>query len=348
MSTTIPSLPDDLLLSFLARVSSQYYPNLSLVSKRFRSLIASPELYQTRSFLGLTESFLYVCLRFPPDPNPRLFTLKKTSSANLLVPIPVPNSPPAHWSGHVAVGHNIYNIGGLIENVPSSRVSILDCRSNTWREALSMRVERFAPSASVVDGKIYVAGGNKDGEYPIEVFDAKSQIWDHVPNPCLKIQTCFSKSACIEGKFHLMCGSKSLAYDPKEGRWDLVEQELGQSWSWFSNCVIDNVLYCYDNGAFQWYDTKVRLWKKMEGLVGLPKFDQHTPVKMADYGGKMAVLWDEIVPSMGYKNKMIRCAVILLKRLSKSEKILGQVEWCDVILAVPRSNQFEYAIGVTF
>ncbi|KAL9286469.1 putative F-box domain, kelch-type beta propeller, F-box-like domain superfamily [Arabidopsis thaliana] len=58
----LSSLPDDLLLNCLARVSRLYYPILSLVSKRFSSLVASPELYKIRKLLGQTESCLYVCL----------------------------------------------------------------------------------------------------------------------------------------------------------------------------------------------------------------------------------------------------------------------------------------------
>ncbi|CAL9232526.1 unnamed protein product, partial [Arabidopsis halleri] len=58
----LPYLPDDLLLNCLARVSRLYYPILSLVSKRFRSLVASPELYEIRKLLGRTENCLYVCL----------------------------------------------------------------------------------------------------------------------------------------------------------------------------------------------------------------------------------------------------------------------------------------------
>ncbi|EOA14219.1 hypothetical protein CARUB_v10027374mg [Capsella rubella] len=70
-----PSLPDDLIVSILARVSRSYHTKLSLVSKSFRSILASPELYQTRTLLGRTETFLYVCLRFPDEANPRWFTL---------------------------------------------------------------------------------------------------------------------------------------------------------------------------------------------------------------------------------------------------------------------------------
>ncbi|CAH8321983.1 unnamed protein product [Eruca vesicaria subsp. sativa] len=46
----------------VSQLSRMYYPTLSLVSKSFRSLVSSPELYKTRS-LKLFESCLYVCLQ---------------------------------------------------------------------------------------------------------------------------------------------------------------------------------------------------------------------------------------------------------------------------------------------
>ncbi|CAL9226125.1 unnamed protein product [Arabidopsis halleri] len=61
----MPYLPDDLLLNCLARVSRLYYPTLSLVSKRFCSLLASTELYETRRLLGSTESCPYFCIKSP-------------------------------------------------------------------------------------------------------------------------------------------------------------------------------------------------------------------------------------------------------------------------------------------
>ncbi|CAA7055277.1 unnamed protein product [Microthlaspi erraticum] len=119
-STSISSLPDDLLLSCFARISRLHYPALSLVSKSFRSHLDSPELYEIRSLLGSAESCLYVCLYFYPDPNTRWFTLcrkpnrkkGKNSSGNILIPVSFPKSPLAHWKGVVAVGSSIYVIGG--------------------------------------------------------------------------------------------------------------------------------------------------------------------------------------------------------------------------------------------
>ncbi|CAH8254708.1 unnamed protein product [Arabidopsis lyrata] len=354
-STPNPSLPDDLLITCLSRVSKLYYPTLSLVSKSFRSLLASPELYEARSLLRRTESCLYVCLRF--DDNPRWFTLCRKpdrtltkSSGNLLVPITSPQSHPAYLSGKV-VGYNIYNIGRSIKTLASSSVSLLDCRSHTWREAPSLQVKMKYPCASVFDGKIYVVEGFVENvsefSKSMEVFDTKTQIWDHVPIPYQdgdEYSGWLTKSTCVEGKVYLTIGRKVLAYDPKEGRWDLVEQEMGDGWRWYCNCAVENVLYCYNEGALKWYDNKVRLWKQIKVLGGLPEFASSSRVKLADYGGKMAVLWDKY--ELDSEDQMIWCAVIALERHNDGE-IWGKVEWCDAVLTVPRSTIFEYALSVT-
>ncbi|CAH8254711.1 unnamed protein product [Arabidopsis lyrata] len=357
-STPNPSLPDDVLITCLARVSKLYYPTLSLVSKSFRSLLASPELYKARSLLRRTESCLYVCLHFPTEANARWFTLcrkpdrtlvnhKKSSSGNILVPIPSSQSTSTpHWSGHAAVGSNIYHIGGGF--MRSSNVSVLDCRSHMWREAPSLKVKRMLyPSASVIDGKIYVAGGlvqkKSESSESMEVFDTKTQIWNYVLIPYLEeLRGLLTKSICIEGKLYLRIGTKVLAYDPEEGRW---EQEVGKTCKWFSNCVIENVLYCYIQGVLKWYDIKVRLWKQVHGLRGLPhEFSTSLIVKLADYSGKMAVFWDKSEPLSG--EKMVWCAVVALERHNNGD-IWGMVEWCDAVLIVPKLTHFENALAVT-
>ncbi|CAH8273847.1 unnamed protein product [Arabidopsis lyrata] len=365
-TTPNPSLPDDLVLSCLARVSRLDYTTLSLVSKSFRSLVASPELYKIRSSLGRTEGCLYVCLQEKDsDPNPRWFTLcrkpnrtltnditdkkrKKKSSGYALAAIPVLYSRPAHWSGLVAVGSNIYNIGGPTDKEHSSIVSILDCQSHTWGEAPSMRVERRYPAANVLDGKIYVTGGCKDCSNPsnwMEVFDPKTQTWEPVSSPGAEIGGCsMHKSAVVEGEI-LFANSHGLIYQPKEGRWKRMEWDMDIGWVWYSYCVVEDVLYYYYKGDFKWYDTKARLWRNLKGVKGLPRFAR-CGGKMVDYGGKMAVFWDKIVTSDGCKNKMILCAVIALERRN-SEEIWGKVEWHDAVLTVPISYDVVYALSPT-
>ncbi|CAH8273116.1 unnamed protein product [Arabidopsis lyrata] len=357
----IPLLPDDVLVSCLARVSRLHYGTLSLVSKSFRSLIASPELYKTRSLLGRTESCLYVCLRFPPERNQRWFTLSlkpnnrtvannNKSSCNLLVPVPTSNYPHAQDLGLVAVGSNIYNFGG---SGPSS-VSILDCQTHTWHEAPSMRVKQYYPHANVVDGKIYVAGRCIDLESSnwMEVFDPKTQTWEPLLLAPLERRRCtysISKSVVIEGGIYMIGGDIGVVYKPREGKWEEIRslEELGCLG--VSYCVIGNVLYCYGsrNGII-WYDFKIRKWMNIKGLEDLPKLvNCDCVVRSVEYGGKIAILWNKYLRSgSGYNNKMIWCAVISLERRN-SKEIWGKVEWVDEVLTVPVSCETVFALSAT-
>ncbi|ESQ56422.1 hypothetical protein EUTSA_v10025597mg [Eutrema salsugineum] len=334
-STPNLSLPDDLLLSCFARVSKLYHPYLFLVSKSLRSLLASPDLYKTRALLNRTESCLYVCLRFLPDPNPnpRWFTLsrrpnrtlttkKKKPSDHLLVPFTSPHYTPLR-SSYVAVGSDIYEIGGLINGVPSARVSILNCRSNTWHKAPNMEVAREHPHAIAIDEKILVKGGLRlqDSNLPkwIEVFDPKTQTWMIVP----------------------------FLSDSKDWK---SPDGAGMAWQSASSCVIDDVSYNYCEGLFKWFDEKVREWRILKGMEGLPKYlfgrnNTSSHVQLVDYGGKMAVLWDRHDSSSKSQGRVIWCAEISLERCN-SEEISGTVEWSEAVLKAS-SFAFVHVLAAT-
>ncbi|XP_010468082.1 PREDICTED: F-box/kelch-repeat protein At5g51250-like [Camelina sativa] len=362
------SLPDDLVLIIVARVSVLYYPILSLVSKSFRSLLASPELYKVRSLLGQTESCLYVCLKMKPYKTPTWFTLcrkpeptltsskeKRSGGHHVLATVPMNHSPDVRFSSLVAVGSDIYNIGvpqgRLKASSSSSCVSVLDCRTHTWREAPSLPVELFTVSAGVLDGKIYVVGKSPDGrkrKNSFQVLDIKTQVWDSAVIPPLIKSSHFDNTACIDGKFNVVTYAKVVAYDPKEGRWDPGFVPISRHMHSDSYCVIDNVLYCAADGGLRWYDSQsqVRQWRDLKGLVGLSRFSPDDQVRLADYGGKMAVMWGVEVPcSSGYPT-IICCAVISLERLN-SCKIFGKVEWVDRVFTVFGPFTFVKVIAAT-
>ncbi|CAH8259939.1 unnamed protein product [Arabidopsis lyrata] len=364
-----PSLPDDLLLSIVARVSRLYYPTLSLVSKSFRSLLASPELYKARSLSGHTESCLYVCLQCcpgyrwftlcrKPDQTLSNYTTKKKSSGYVLATVPIPSFQKGSFSSLVAVGSDIYNIGGSNYHGPSYSVSILDCRSHTWREAPRLRVEQLCLSASVLDRKIYVAGCYNDSDSNslknfLEVFDTKTQIWDTEPIACSgRIDNfLYSKSTCIDGKFHVVTEREGvIAYDSKKGRWDRTGQSLYYLIYSNSFCEIENVLYFVSDGEFMWYDTELKMWRDMEGLVGrLSRLPPDVSVRLADNSGKLAVLWEEEdLPYCrpGFTGmKKIWCAEIALEK--RKSKILGKIEWFDHVLTVPAENDLVKVLAAT-
>ncbi|XP_009147694.1 F-box/kelch-repeat protein At5g39560-like [Brassica rapa] len=104
-----------------------------------------------------------------------------------LVPI-----PSCHHLQHVpyfstvAVGSDIYLIGGPYKGPLSSRVRIFDCRSHTWRDGPNMLVAREAAhGATEFRGNWFLAN----------VF---------------------------RGKIYVIAEEENFAYDPKEGTWEVV------------------------------------------------------------------------------------------------------------------------------
>ncbi|XP_010444917.2 PREDICTED: putative F-box/kelch-repeat protein At4g11750 [Camelina sativa] len=369
-------LPNDLLFNCLARVSRLYYPTLSLVCKRFRSLLASLELYETRTLLGFTESCLYVGLPFSHEIQPRWFTLsrrpiqvttnlkptrwfapcfgpfltnkdkKKSSHQNRLVLVQSRNSPCLD-NGLAAVSCNFYLVSDS-----SSKVMFMDCRSHTWHESSSsMRVARLNPKVTVLDGKIYVVGGTrccKSSDW-IECFDPKTHIWEHVPSPGADIckMNYLFKSLALDGKLYIYADlSRFVVYKPKENRWDrlgLQDVPWG-GWALRPSCVIDNVLYGYGwSRKLRWYDMEGKCLRDIKGLRKLPKLPiPYYKVRLLNYGGKIAVWWEKNVR----KEKMIWCVEIALEKRNKHE-IYGKVEWCDVVLTVPISCDLLNSFVVT-
>ncbi|CAA7033620.1 unnamed protein product [Microthlaspi erraticum] len=361
-SSPFLSLPYDLLLDCVARVSRLYYPTLSLVCKRFRSLLASPELYKARSLSGNTERCLYVCIRRhsidsrwytlwrKPDKTLNKDDTKSKPTDYALARVPFPESTQSSFEGLVAVGSSIYQIA---QSAGNYSVSVLDCRSHTCREAPSYPVKLWTRSASVVDQKIYVPGrvpSFVDGDSVCNMFhvlDTETQVWDPLPPPripCKGGKYSVFGTACIDGKFHAMTSSDvDAAYNSKEGRWDVFSSGMSDYMIDDSYCVIGNVLYSASRGKFRWYDREVHEWRGLNGLVGLPKLGHEHEIRLADYGGNMVVFWNQYL----YRMSKIWCAEVSLERRRESCGIWGKVEWLDQVGILPAEVDLIKVLALT-
>ncbi|KAG2240480.1 hypothetical protein Bca52824_090622 [Brassica carinata] len=267
-------------------------------------------------------------------------TITDGSSGLLLIPISSPDVRHEPSSSVVAVGSNIYKMGGHTPS--SSEVSVLDCRFNTWH----------------IDGKIYVAGGCEDlnSVNCVEVFDPKTQTWASVTNPGVETQLPRSelKSFGLGGKYYLF-GDKRVVYDPKEASWnpiglgmdmhpvamamgldmdEAMDMEMDMngvaSAVLYLHWVIGDVLFLWNERELRWYDSKTSSWKKLRGVEDFPDFEGD--FKMVDVGGKMVVLWKVFGRHDEHgEERSIRCAEIALERRDGDEMWVN-VEWWDVVL----------------
>nr|VDC88552.1 unnamed protein product [Brassica oleracea] len=171
----IPSLPEDVIIDILARVSRWEYPTLSLVSKQFRSLVVLPELYAKRSLLGCTQHCLYIVLYEGENNLYRWYILCRKANGNRSL-VRIPSLPPlTSGESSVAVGSKIYVFGS---GIAKTSAYCIDCRSHTVQPLPSMPVPISYTMAGIIKEKIYVMDYVEDCKNIIMLFNTKTHMWD--------------------------------------------------------------------------------------------------------------------------------------------------------------------------
>ncbi|XP_010497340.1 PREDICTED: F-box/kelch-repeat protein At4g38940-like, partial [Camelina sativa] len=271
----ITSLPHDIIVDILAHVSRWDYPTLSLVSKYFRSLVSSSELYARRSLLGYTEACIYSVL-FNNDTGNQLYVLRSrrlkgnNTSSSFVRIASLPRIP--FQASYVSVGREIYVLSGFSRSNSYS----IDCRSHTVQpfseNPHGPKARRFV---DVIDKKIFVMGLCDEHDETnlmkvMLVFNTETQTWEPemTTKPSLELSRFWCECAVIADKMYVRdCSSKeSFVYEPKEDRWEL--DEVLNSYNWYRGCVLDDVLYYYDpfENKLRAYDSKQKCWKVVKGL----------------------------------------------------------------------------------
>ncbi|WZZ81192.1 hypothetical protein YC2023_101764 [Brassica napus] len=283
-------------------------------------------------------SSLYVC--FQEEYNDTSFhwlTLcptEETSSTTTeyefpLLPNPTPFPSHKYGTSTVAVGLNIFFIGR--SRRASSDVWILDTRSGNMTQGPSMSLPRNVEEAAVgvIDGKIYVIGGEGyQEEIQVEVFDPKSETWElaGLENVC-KIPRC---SASVERKVYMVEYEKTSVYNPRECEGERLVKMVSERLSERGRketvpdtvervCVVEDVLFaCFKRLGVLWFDTK----------------------------GKLVVLymWGECKVD-DTVTKSVRCKLVSVHRAG--DRICGTIDWSGVVGTVPSSFCFLHCLAVS-
>ncbi|CAH2060015.1 unnamed protein product [Thlaspi arvense] len=250
------SLHEDIIIDILARVSRYNYPTLSLVSKHFRSLVASPEIYARRSLLGCTKHCLYVLLYNSKISDDRWYILRNRR----LILIPSLPAMPYGAVSLVGVGSTIY-VFGRINNLTMSALAI-DCISHTSKPLTSIPAPMCNTIADIIDGKIYVIGNNYfDARWKkvMVVFNTETQKWEEPRVIKAGIDYNYGCVAMADTLYR-RDDDNSFVYAPKENKWEIDEMLNLKDWE--NACVVDDVLYYFDcsENNLRKYDPKKRCW----------------------------------------------------------------------------------------
>ncbi|CAH8282220.1 unnamed protein product [Eruca vesicaria subsp. sativa] len=328
------SLPHDIIVNILARVSRSEYPKLSLVSKHFRSILTSREIYATRSSLGCTEHCLYVVLFNLKTKENRCYILLRTTTSSHHRLVLVPSLPALPYgpypSSFASAGSKIYVFADI--NDSNTTLSI-DCESHTVQTLPSIMPERLSyTNADVIDGRVYVIGRlSKDlDKMKVVVFNTETQTWEpEMTRSEVEAGDMYHGSVVMGDKMYTKDFDSSYVYEPKERKWET--DEVMNSKEWRYGCVVDDVLYYYEceEGEvkeLRAFDGKERCWRVVKGLEGLLRETRSSLwAHTESYGGKLALFF----PKGGEgRRSEIWCAGISVERRQGGE-IWGKVEWCN-------------------
>ncbi|CAH8313347.1 unnamed protein product [Eruca vesicaria subsp. sativa] len=349
----LTSFPEDIVVDILARVPRHDYPALSLVSKQFRSLVTSHEIYSRRSLLRCTENCIYVIIRSRKASNDRLYILRrKADGSHCLVHISSLLDFPKGES-FVTVGSMIYGFGGRDDNETLTllRAFSIDCRSHTVKPLPNMPIPMTNTVAAFLDGKVYVFGKCSMKSQSVVVFNIETQMWEPV---VIKPDTTTPPPRMIWGegwmrvmanKIYMKYNGNMLVYVPKESKWE-TDDVLSSKYYDGSACVLDDVMYYYDSfeKCLNRYDPKERRWGVVKGLDELLAEMAHQYLTMSVPFGRNLVLFFIKEKEKCEATAKIWCAEISLGR-HQGDEVWGKVEWCSQVV-VAETMYFLRPIGV--
>jgi hypothetical protein len=130
----------------------------------------------------------------------------------------------------VAIGPRIYAFGGFdAASQAMDFAAVLDTRSGEWRDLPALPHARYAHTATLYDGKVYVIGGRDlDGEIDdVDVFDPRSETWETLDTPMPKRRARDSHKTVATPQGLVVAGGQSDfedsalvdLFDPATGRW---------------------------------------------------------------------------------------------------------------------------------
>ena len=137
------------------------------------------------------------------------------------------------WMPAVELDGKIYVIGGALDKTTvTDKMYVYDPATDTWDDTrAALPIGRFAHSAEVVNGKIYVMGGASgvpaDALEDIQVYDPHTDTWQNAGN--MPIRRAAFGSCVIDNKIYLIGGELEeytenviddvSVYDPATGNW---------------------------------------------------------------------------------------------------------------------------------
>ncbi|KAM7525003.1 hypothetical protein LguiA_014905 [Lonicera macranthoides] len=278
----IPGLPDDIALSCLLRLPIESHSSCRTVCKRWYQLLGSKERFFTRrKEFGFHDPWLFVFAFHKCTGKIQWHVLNLTHFSWHTIPsMPCKEKVCPLGFRVVSLPNNgtLFVCGGVVSDVdcPLNLVLKYEIQKNRWTVMKKMMTPRSFFASGVIDGMIYVAGGNSTDLFELnsaEVMDPVNGIWHPIANMGTNMasydaQVLNGKLLVTEGWFWpFYVVPRGQIYDPMTNNWENMAPGLREGWTGSSVVIFGRLFVVSEHERIKLkvYDTSTDSWELVEG-----------------------------------------------------------------------------------
>ncbi|XP_059665597.1 F-box/kelch-repeat protein At1g30090-like [Cornus florida] len=278
----IPGLPDDIALNCLLRIPVESHAASRAVCRRWYLLLGNKERFFTRrKELGFHAPWLHVFAFHKCTGKIQWQVLDLIHFSWHTIPaMPCKERACPHGFRCVSIAHEgtLFVCGGVVSDVdcPLNVVLKYEMWRNRWTAMKNMITARSFFASGVIDGMIYVAGGNSTDLFELnsaEVLDPGKGIWQPVASMGTNMAS--YDAAVLDGKLFVTEGwfwpfyvvPRGQIYDPRTDNWETMAAGLREGWTGSSVVVYGQLFVVteHERTKLKVYDTHSDSWDTVEG-----------------------------------------------------------------------------------
>ena len=278
----IPGLPDDVALNCLLRLPVQSHSSCRAVCKRWHMLLGNKERFFTnRKQFGLKDPWLFVFAYHKCTGKIKWQVLDLTHFSWHTIPaMPCKDKVCPHGFRCVSIPPDgtLFVCGGMVSDVdcPLDLVLKYEMQKNRWTVMNRMITARSFFASGVIDGMIYVAGGNSTDLYELdsaEVLDPFNGSWHPIANMGTNMAS--YDAAVLNGKLLVTEGwlwpfyvsPRGQVYDPRTNNWENMAVGLREGWTGSSVVVYGHLFVVseLERMKLKVYEPENDSWEAIEG-----------------------------------------------------------------------------------
>ncbi|GLJ35016.1 hypothetical protein SUGI_0704540 [Cryptomeria japonica] len=253
-------LPEDIVREVVLRVPYIFHNELRYVSKMWKTIIKSEQLYKERISSGLSDKL--VCFLDQSDDCNKIAIYDPVHNSVARSPSMPLKFQYTDYSHCLCVDQKLIVIGLQYENEATRATMVFDFMSSTWRKGAETPIQEFghqcACCASPGGGLVYIAQ-----ESQVAVYDVAQDKWELLPG--IQDPIDLVRGYYIDGMFHVVSVFakpfyQTYRFNPVTQQWEVLHGFNLLQYPPLSFVAEFGYIYSFDINKVMEFDCSRKIW----------------------------------------------------------------------------------------